>query len=92
MTLVLTPHPPHSFFNFPTLMASLSLAMTVEDAKLMHHLRESLARQVIDLELVSNSLREVSQGGDEVRLEAAARVLSHHHVNLNRQISEADSL
>ena len=62
----------------------LSLAMMVEDASLVRNLQDSLARQIIDIDLLANDMMEVAVGPDQVRVEEAVRVLQEHNVNLNR--------
>ena len=64
----------------------------VEDAKLLKHLRESLGRQIIDVELMTNDLKELSGGGDQIGVESAVRVVTSHQININRQGLSGPSL
>ena len=51
------------------------LAMMVEDITLVKSLQDSLARQIIDIDLLNNDMVEVAVGRDQISVEAAIRVL-----------------
>ena len=51
------------------------LAMMVEDVTLVRSLQDSLARQIIDIDLLTNDMVEVAVGRDQISVEAAVRVL-----------------
>ena len=47
----------------------------VEDVTLVRSLQDQLARQIIDLDLLTNDMMEVAVGRDQISVEAAVRVL-----------------
>ena len=54
---------------------SSRLALMVEDVTLVRSLQDQLARQIIDLDLLTNDMMEVAVGRDQISVEAAVRVL-----------------